>query len=181
MLVNVEIVNMYFLYLNLIFSFKARRGLQRQNVCCQNSAQCQPAQRRTPRSVSLRRDGLRAVLACAETDSAQCQPAQRRTSRSVADSDSAQCQSILDCPTIFRIFQKIKVSYRYLGFFFTPCSVNQCEVRLRAVLVSAESLISRISRQKRIFQQSRFSLFIRGPAGEKNVKKSRDTATLKNL
>ena len=60
------------IFLYLIFSFKARRGLQRQNVCCQNSAQCQPAQRRTPRSVSLRRDGLRAVLACAETDFAQC-------------------------------------------------------------------------------------------------------------
>ena len=51
---------------------------------------------KTPRSVSLHRDGLRAVLACAETDSAQCQPAQRRTSRSVADSDSAQCQLLVN-------------------------------------------------------------------------------------
>ena len=36
---------------------------------------------------------------------------------------------------------------------------------LRAVLVSAESLISRISPRKRIFQQIHFSLLIRGPGG----------------
>ena len=39
MLVYAEIVHIYF-FINVIFSFKARRGLQRQNSCLQNSAQC---------------------------------------------------------------------------------------------------------------------------------------------
>ena len=39
MLVYAEIVHIYF-FKNVIFSFKARRGLQRQNSCLQNSAQC---------------------------------------------------------------------------------------------------------------------------------------------
>ena len=129
---------------------------------------------KTPRSVSLLRDGLRAVLACAETDFAQCCGFRLRTVLAVSQFWIVQ-----------QFFRKSTYGSQFptdiWDFFWTPYSVKQCEVRLRAVLVSAESLISRISRQKRIFQQSRFSLFIRGPAGEKNVKKSRDTATLKNL
>ena len=48
----------YFLK-HLIFSFKTRRGLQRQNS----------AQANTARSVNLREVQLRAVLACAKSDS----------------------------------------------------------------------------------------------------------------
>ena len=44
-----------------------------------DSAQCQPAQSPTPRSVSMRRVRLPAVLACTESDSPQCQPAQSPT------------------------------------------------------------------------------------------------------
>ena len=47
---------------HLIFSFKARRGLQRQNCSRQNSAQANTARSLTPRSVSLCWVGLRAVL-----------------------------------------------------------------------------------------------------------------------
>ena len=60
-------------------------------------------------------------------------------------------------------------------------------VRLCAVLVSCESHISRISPQKRIFQQSHFSLFIRVPGGLdsysriKRCQKSRDTATIRSV
>ena len=65
MLGYVQINNLDFFY--LIFSIKARRGLQRKNWCRQNSAQCQPARSLTPSS-----------LACTESDSTQCQPAQSR-------------------------------------------------------------------------------------------------------
>ena len=46
------IVHVYFLNF-LVFSFKARRGLQRQNCSWQNSAQANTARSRTLRSVSL--------------------------------------------------------------------------------------------------------------------------------
>ena len=53
--------------------------------------------------------------------------------------------------------------------------------KLRAVLVSAKSLISQISPRKQIFQQNHNGMLIRGPGGfdswEKNAKKSRDTIT----
>ena len=47
----------------------------------------------------------------------------------------------------------------------TSRSVSQGGVRLRPVLVRAESLISWISPRKRIFRQNHFSLFIGGPGG----------------
>ena len=54
-------VHVYF-YKNLIYSLKARRGLQRQNCSQQNSGQANTARSRTLRSVSLRGVGLCAVL-----------------------------------------------------------------------------------------------------------------------
>ena len=42
-----------------------------------------------------------------------------------------------------------------------PAKTKLMPVKLRAVLVGAESLISRISPRKRSFQQNHFSLFIR--------------------
>ena len=98
MLGYVAIVHIYF-FLNLIFSFKARRGLQRQNFSLQNSAQCDTAQSPTWRSITLRRGRLRAVLDifefsdiwiswlsalwyCAESDSAQCDTARSLTRHS---------------------------------------------------------------------------------------------------
>ena len=51
MLGYIATVHVYFLK-NLIFSFKARRGLQRQNCSWQNSAQANTARSPTPRSVS---------------------------------------------------------------------------------------------------------------------------------
>ena len=68
-----------------------------------DSVQCKPARSRTPRSVSLRRVQLRAVLACPESDSTQCLPIldlltfQFLTLRSVtvacAESNSAQANT----------------------------------------------------------------------------------------
>ena len=43
--------------------------------------------------------------------------------------------------------------------------ILRLKIRLRAVLVSAESLISQISRRKRILQQSHFCRFLKGPGG----------------
>ena len=45
--------------------------------------------------------------------------------------------------------------------------------KLCAVLVCAESIISQLSMQKRIFQLNHFSLFIRGPVGLDSWKKGR--------
>ena len=66
----------------------------------------------------------------------------------------------------------------------TLCRISQQGVRLRAVLVSAKSRISRIS--PRIFQQNHLAclVFIRGQVvsvHEKNANKSRDTSTLSCL
>ena len=55
------------------------------------------------------------------------------------------------------------------------------------MLVSAESLISRISQRKRTFQQNYFSLLLRGPIVFdllyvlKNAKNSRDASILRNI
>ena len=60
------------------------------------------------------------------------------------------------------------------------CRDNQM-LTLRAVIVCAEPLISRISPQKRIFQHNHYGLYSRGPGGLdswKKRQKSCDTATL---
>ena len=70
----------------------------------------------------------------------------------------------------------------------TPRSVSQRGVRLHAVLVSGESLITRISPRKRTLQQNHFRLHLSwGPSPrwvgfrEGNAKNSRDTAILRLL
>ena len=135
MLGCVVIVHIY-IFLNLIFSFKARRGLHRQNCCRQNSAQCQPARSQIPRSISLRRVRLRAVLATF------------RFSENLVV-DSAQCQPILDLQTILEnISEILHMDPRFPGngdfrkikkISLTLCSVSLRGVRLRAVSACAES------------------------------------------
>ena len=45
-------IDLVLFYFTFTCPLKARRGLQRQNCCWQNSPQCQPARSSTPRSVS---------------------------------------------------------------------------------------------------------------------------------
>ena len=64
MLGYIAIVHVYFLK-NLIFSFKARRGLQRQNCSRQNSAQANTARSRIFREYLRENEFLsKTILAC---------------------------------------------------------------------------------------------------------------------
>ena len=121
----------------LIFSFKARRGLQRQNVCRQNSGVW-----------------LRAVLVNFGFSKNQ--------HMGFSFSVIFCSKKIVWLGAVF-VSMKFDSAQCYSAWSPTPRSVSQHGGRLHAVLVSAESLISRISPQKRIFQHNHFSLFIWGP------------------
>ena len=97
-------------------------------------------------------------------------------------------------PESYRMYGIMHVCYWRMSSDFTILQFSQIysnfkfenlATKLRAVLVRAESLISRISRRIRIFQQNDFSLYIKGPSGfeswRKKFQKYIDTATLSVL
>ena len=150
-------VHIYFLK-HLIFSFKARGGLQRKIVPC-----------KTPRRLTLRGVRLHAVLNTFGSavnlivDSAQCQPARSPTPRSVSQF------WILE---IFEIFSKYSITIWILNSLEIEIFENlknvfdseQCQPAqsptLRSVSLRKNNFFANIS-SKTNFQQNHFSLFIR--------------------